>query len=184
MKARYHKETAGKALAMIYPSLSREMRGMIIHADLMVDYQAFFRYRRELHFDRIPFASHESAWDASILAMRYHVMSYRWNMSCGRVEKSCKELGVIMHIIQDFFSHSNAADLPPQQQEFCIDQLLAMGEWPSMLWLTSFGVLNLFGSRLDDFSHKEHHMDSPDKHILSLTSRTLALFLKRYPLEV
>jgi len=182
MNTRYHKQTAEKALRMIYPQLSEKLMKRIVHADVMADAWSFLRYRRELHFDRIPFASHESAWEASILALKYHIMLYRWHMSCGEEKKGCRELGYVMHIVQDFFSHSNVQDLAPQQQSYCIDQLVALSEKPEPVRITSFSAMNVFGCGLDAFSHKHCSSDRPSRQLLSLTARALALFLKKYPL--
>ncbi len=184
MEAAYHKKLTLQLLDEVFRDVKPALRIWVVRGNLSADWKSWIWYRRAAHFDRIPFASHESAWEISILEIRYHVMRCRWYQTRGAVRRACWEAGRVLHILQDFFCHSNFFDLPGSSQYQIAQAMLNLEGYPQVpgvpLKITSWGLLQLFGFKQDGFIHRDYNHDRPGPAELRMVSEHLVKFSKTY----
>ena len=180
----YHRKLTLQVLDEVFPDLTPALRVWMVRGNLSTDWLGYIIYRRTAHFDRIPFASHESAWELSILEVRYHVMRCRWYHTRNAERRACWEAGRVLHIIQDFFCHSNFFDLPGSSQQRISQALLGLEAYPELpgipLQITSWGLLQCIGFKQDGFTHKDHHHDCPRPAELRMVAENKRKFSKTY----
>ena len=184
MKSSYHKEITREAIGEVVPELLRRDIDRIVKGNVACDHLLATGYRRELHVDRVPFSSHEDAWDMGCLALEESLERMLLAQARGRYRAMFRYIGRALHIVQDLCSHSNLEELPPAVQEMVIQRFLTSGHMPPGLRICSFSIGSLFrtGARKrisDDYTHREHHRDLPSDGLRSMAYRISVLILQR-----
>ena len=97
-----------------------------------------FDYAPHHHCDRLPGATHASAFAATahhVQAEQAAALAFARSRS---PERAVRALGYALHAVQDCHSHSNIVDLPPAAQRQLLQSLLEGGPAPEGLLLTGF----------------------------------------------
>jgi len=169
MTVRLHRQLTREAVTHELPELfAREVR-MIVRGNAAVDHQVLFRYRREYHVDRIPFAPHADAWEMGQLAIAERQARIRQYAAIGRKRKAYRQIGALLHTVQDLFSHSNFRQLDAEQREECVSALVDRKPIPEGFAICSYSLVgNLLPlRRRDPFNHAANHADLAPEPVYS-----------------
>lgn len=184
MKSRYHKELTRESIDEVLPELMKRDIDRIVKGNLACDRLLVSGYQRELHVDRVPFSSHEAAWDMGCLALVETLERMIHANSRRRYHAMFGYVGRALHILQDLCSHSNLEELSPASREAVLTSFLASGHMPVGLRICSFSIGDLFRSggkkgSSDEYTHREHHHDLPNEVVRDLAYRSSVLLLQR-----
>jgi hypothetical protein len=127
-------------------------------------------YKASHHFDRGPRISHEVAFRNGVAYLQQMLSSAQADFAGGHPSEGMTFLGMALHALQDFFSHSNFADpdpmlaLPPAEQPMAIDFLFGRSAvFPPDLMLTYYDPDDPHADDSSDFakfSHEDHAKDN------------------------
>lgn len=104
------------ALKEVLPELGKRDVRRILRGNLFVTYCSYVRYRREFHVLRIPFSPHADAWEMGLLAVQEREARIARASKNSRRRRLLREVGALLHTVQDFFSHTNYYTLGPEQR--------------------------------------------------------------------
>jgi len=184
----YHRKLTVKIIDTVYPDIDRVVRNTLIRAGISIELKNFFVHRRDLYFERIPYAPHESAWEIGILELRYRLMRYTWFYKRGYILRACKEAGMLIHMIENLTCHSNLLSLPEEAAEQVIQSLISLSSYPHMeetqLQFASRDALQIFGFRHDGFIHKKTCGWFPDDNEIQFIAGVVGRFFKHYGIIV
>ncbi len=153
----------------VYPDVSGELKRCLSHSSMLLDLVGWFRRRREQHFERYPFASHEIAWEIGVLELRYRLMKYRWHYQRRKFRRACREVGIMIHMIEDFYLHTNIYDLSREAAQEVLDRLIALDPYPDLegepLKIASKSFFQRFGLQQDEYTYRQaiHRNPSPEQ---------------------
>ncbi len=188
MEQAYHRKVTKEIIQAVYPEIDQDVMSCIVRSSLLNELRELFRRRRELHFDRIPYGDHESTWDIGILEIRYRLMRYRWNYNRRKFRRACRQVGILINMIEDFFCHSNAFDLPEYAQEETVSSLIRLGPYPSFegcsLMFTSYTFFQRMRRRDDGYSHSRTLGSYPSGQELDIIAQTTKQFFSHYGIIV
>ena len=183
-----HRRLTMQIIDSVFPDIEEVIRNCLIRASIAVDIRECIRRRREIHFYRIPYAVHETAWDIGMLEMRYRLMRYRWQYKRGKVKTSCKEVGLLIHMIENFFCHSNVFDLPEPMKQSSVTSMISLGEYPrfngASLMFVSYGFLHRFRMRDDGYTHRKTRNSFPNEPDIEEISEAVQRFFWHYGIIV
>lgn len=127
-------------------------------------------YKASHHFDRGPGIPHEGAFRNGVGYLQQMLSSAQTSFASGRPSEGMTFLGMALHALQDFFSHSNFADpdptrtLPASEQPVAIDFLFGRSTvFPKDLMLTYYDPDDPHAGDSADFarfSHEQHAKDN------------------------
>lgn len=172
----------------VYPEVSEELKRCLFNSSILLDLLSLFRRKREQHFERYPFASHEIAWEIGILELRYRLMKYRWHYQRRAFRRACREVGVIIHMIEDFYRCSNVFDLSPDDAAEVLNRLIALDEYPQLegepLVIASKSLLQLFGLQQDGYTYQQAAHRNPSSEQLDQIAAGVKRFFDHYGIIV
>jgi hypothetical protein len=133
------------------------------------DVDAAGGYDPSHHCDRVPPASDETAFNATVAYVRLQGDEARNASLAGDAEGAVGALGRALHALEDCFSHSNAVDLP--EPALAVHAAAGEGPEPAGLRLTAFqpGADDAERPPGDDYAHGEFAKDAADKNAESRT---------------
>ncbi len=169
MTVRLHRQLTREAVTQELPELfAREVR-MIVRGNAAVDHQVLFRYRREYHVDRIPFAPHADAWEMGQLVIAEREARIQQYAALGSMRKAYRHIGALLHTVQDLFSHSNFRNLNAEQQEECVSAFIGRKPIPQGFTICSYSLVGnlLPPGRRDPFNHAANHADLAPEPVYS-----------------
>jgi hypothetical protein len=120
-------------------------------------------YRANHHFDRGPGTSHAAAFAAGVAYVRERrARAIDASRGIGRAA-ALKTIAQALHALEDFFSHSNFVDLPPDEQAACVEALRGGGRTaPTSLKITSYFPLARNPEKPEDPLRYTHGTRSKD----------------------
>ena len=180
MKLRLHKKITNDALDRVLPGLDIRYKRRLVRANLFVDIRSWFFYKREGHFDRIPFAPHETAWEAGTMAIEEALLRAMQDFTRSRNNRCIVHIGRALHTLQDAFSHSNYGDLTEQEKQLFLEHVLAGAAMPEMVQFCSVSsaLFPVFGK--DGYSHSAYHRDGGQDGCIDGAREATCRILERY----
>jgi hypothetical protein len=166
----YHRDLMREALCPLgfKESAIQLLSGVSFQLDAL-SLIAPFTYDFYEHFDRNPPGTGvvEASVDAlafarardELFAKRLEVLR---ELEEGHTDRALERLGLALHALQDFYSHSNWVDLTPLDKALCDQALIFGGARPESLRLTCFNTFSDPGGGCDDYTHKRYSKDDPD----------------------
>ncbi len=183
-----HQKMTREIIEAVYPDIDHDVRACLERSSMLVHFREVICRRRELHFDRIPYAGHESAWDIGMLEMRYRLMRYRWHYARKKYRKACREVGILIHMIEDFFCHSNTFDLPEKARDEVVRSLVRLDGYPKLedvsLMFSSYALFQRLLHRDDGYSHSRTLGSYPTEREMDLIASTMKEFFNHYGIIV
>ncbi len=177
-----------QVIESVYPEINRDLKSCLTRFSTLVGIREFFWRRRELHFDRIPYASHQSTWDIGVLEIRYRLMKYRWFYKRGRIRRACREIGILILMLEEFFCHTNIFDLPQGAKDKVTYALIRLEPYPQMddasLMFTSYSPFQGLLRRDDGYSHSRTIRRYPSEQELQLIALTVKKLFSHYGIIV
>ena len=156
----------------------RELR-LIEHGNTAVDYRSWLWYRRQYHVDRIPFSPHKDAWEMGQMVLKDRELRIAQAMSARKKRKAYRQMGALLHTVQDFFSHTNYHAMNTDEQNDFISSLTEGLDMTDTTMICSVYPRYTIRRLKDGYSHKEHHKDSGEGVVFEGALRASRIMLRK-----
>lgn len=156
MNLALHKKLTVEAVGEVFPFLKKGEVKRVIRGNLLVDITSILHYSRASHFDRVPFGSHADAWRLGMQKLREYELRIALFSAEGKKKRVLKELGALLHTLQDLYSHSNFIELSEEQRDLFEQYVRERKESPPSVRICSYPGPLRFELKSDEFSHREY----------------------------
>ncbi|MCK5157243.1 MAG: hypothetical protein KAQ69_12510 [Spirochaetales bacterium] len=174
-----HRKITREAVRQELPELFKRELRMIEHGNTAVNYRSWLRYKRQYHVDRIPFSPHADAWEIGQMVLKERWLRIAQAMSAKKRRRAYKQIGALLHTVQDFFSHTNYHFMNTDEQAGFINSLTEGLDMPDTTMICSVYPRYTIRRLNDGYSHKEYHKDSGEGVVFEGALRASRIMLRK-----
>lgn len=171
MNLTLHKKLTEEAIGEVFPLMKKGEIKRVIRGNLLVDVTSILHYSRASHFDRVPYGSHADAWRLGMQKLREYELRIALLSADGKKKRVLKELGALLHTLQDLYSHSNYLELSEEQRVLFEQHVQERKDSPSSVRICSYPGPLSFALNRDEFRHRDYAKDDGSDKLLVKAAR-------------